>query len=134
MNQLFKWLEKNKDIGLLLLRLFIGLRLLYAVKDPMLSWENMKGVGVFFAKYQFPYPLISAVIAVCVEFFCALLLIIGWKVRYAAILLTFTFAIAWIMVDRHHTVERMTPALSILFCSVLFVFQGGGNIGLEKNK
>ncbi|CAA9290175.1 MAG: hypothetical protein AVDCRST_MAG95-3946 [uncultured Adhaeribacter sp.] len=37
------------------------------------------------------------------------------------------------MVDRHGTLETMTPALAILFCAVLFLFQGGGKFSLGKS-
>ena len=54
------------------------------------------------------------------------------KTRYAALLLLITFMVAWIMVDRFGSIEDMTPAVAILFCSLLFLFQGAGKISLDK--
>jgi uncharacterized membrane protein YphA (DoxX/SURF4 family) len=36
------------------------------------------------------------------------------------------------MVDRLGTVAQMTPALAMLFCSVLFFFQGAGKFSIDR--
>jgi hypothetical protein len=40
MTGFFTWLARNKDIGVLLLRLFIGFRLIYGVLDNILYWPD----------------------------------------------------------------------------------------------
>jgi len=132
MKLLLAWLEKNKDVGVFLLRIFIALRLIYGVQDNILSWSRMLEFRDFLQKFHFPLPLSSAVISVYAQFLCAVLILIGWKTRYAALVLIINFMIAWIMVDRHGSIEDMTPALSILFCSFLFLFQGAGRFSIEE--
>ena len=133
MQSFFTWLDKNKDAEIFLLRLFIGFRLIYAVYAAIFSWNKMLEVGNFFAKYHLPFPLISATVSVYAQFLCGILFLLGWKTRYAALLMIINFSVAWIMVDRFGTVEDMTPALAILFCSMLFLFQGPGKISLDRN-
>jgi putative oxidoreductase len=81
----------------------------------------------------FPFPLVCAVVSVYAQFLAGVLFIIGWKIRYAALAMIFNFVIAWIMVDRFGSVEQMTPALSMLFCSILLLFTGAGKIAIEKS-
>ncbi len=134
MRQFFAWLDKNSDIGVFLLRLFVRLRLLYGLCPIILSWNSMLGFRDFLQKYHFPLPLVSAVVSVYVQLIASLMVLLGWKIRYAALLLIMNFTVAWLMVDRHRSIEDMTPALAILFSSLLFLFQGAGNISVGKNR
>ncbi len=129
----FNLLNQNRDIGVLLLRLFIGLRLIYGVVDNILSWPKMLEFRDFLAQFHFPFPLVCAVLSVYGQFLAGVLVILGWKIRYGAIILIVNFTVAILMVDRHGTVETMTPALAILFCGILFLFQGGGKYSLDKD-
>jgi putative oxidoreductase len=132
MNAFFSWLNHNQSIGIFILRLFVGLRLIYGVIDNILSWDRMLEFEGFLTKVGFPFPLVCAVVSVYAQFVAGVLYIIGWKIRYAALLMIFNFSVAWIMVDRFGSIEQMTPALSMLFCSVLFLFIGAGKIAAEK--
>lgn len=133
MSSFFRWLDQNLSAGIFILRLFVGLRLIYGVIDNILSWDRMLEFEGFLSKVGFPMPLVCAVVSVYAQFIAGVLFIIGWKTRYAALLMIFNFTVAWIMVDRHGSVEQMTPALSMLFCSVLLVFTGAGKIAVEKS-
>jgi putative oxidoreductase len=133
MNSFFAWLIRNQSLGILILRLFVGIRLIYGVIDNILSWDRMLEFEGFLTKVGFPFPLLCAVVSVYAQFIAGVLYIIGWKIRYAALLMIFNFSVAWIMVDRFGSVEQMTPALSMLFCSVLFLFEGAGRIAAEKS-
>jgi putative oxidoreductase len=132
--QLFSaWLNDNKDIGVFLLRLFIGIRLIYGVIDNIFSWERMLQFQAFLQKFNFPFPLISAVLSVYAQAIAGIMILLGFKIRVVAILMIINFLVALIMVHRNDTLEGMTPALAILFSSLLFLFQGAGNISLEKS-
>lgn len=126
-----KWLNKNKAVGVLLLRLFIGFRLIYGVQDNIFDWQQLLEFRDFLAQYHFPIPLASAVVSVYGQFIAAVMVLLGWKIRLAALVLIVNFSIAWLMVDRHGSIESMTPALAMLFCAILFLFQGGGKFALE---
>ncbi len=129
----FQWLDNNKDVSVFLLRLFIGFILIYRVHEAAFSWDTMLKVSNFFEKYHLPIPLLSAVVSVYAQFVSGILFLMGWKIRYAALLMIINFTVAWFMVDRFGTVKDMTPALAILFCSILFLFHGSGKISLDNS-
>lgn len=123
---------KNKDIGILLLRLFIGVRLIYGVQDNILDWDRMIEFKDFLQQFHFPFPLVSAVVSVYAQFIAGLLILIGWKIRWAAVLMIINFLVALVMVHRGQTFEQITPPLAIFFCGLLFLFTGAGRYSLDK--
>ena len=127
-----QWLDQNKDVGVLLLRAFVGLRLIYGVTDNVISWEHMKAFEGFLAANSFSLPLISAVLSVYAQLICGLMILIGFHIRIAAFIMVINFLIALVMVHRTDTVEGMTPALAMLFSSLLFLFYGAGKIAVGR--
>ena len=126
------WFDTRKDVGTLLLRMFIGVRLMYGVMDNVLSWEHMVRFKDFLHQFSFPFPLASAIVSVYMQLIAGIMIIAGWKIRYAAILMIIHFCIAVAVVHRSDSFEVMTPALAIIFCCILFLFQGAGYISLDK--
>ena len=92
----------------------------------------MKEFSEFLQAQGFPFPLIAAVVSVYAQFICALLILIGYKIRLASFLMVFNFTIAIIMVHHADSIEGMTPALAMLFGSITFLFTGAGKISIEK--
>ncbi len=131
-NDIVTWLDKNKDVGLLLLRLFIGLRLLYGVVDNIVDWERMIEFKNFLEHHGFPLPLLSAMISVYAQFLSGLMFIIGFQIRLAAALMIINFLAALSMVHLHDSFEEMTPALAMLFGSILFLFYGAGKFAPKR--
>lgn len=123
---------KNKDFGILLLRLFIGIRLIYGVLDNVLHWERMIEFADFLRQFQFPFPLASAIVSVYAQLIAGILILIGWKIRWAALVMSINFLVALIMVHREQTLEQMTPPLAILFSNLLFFFTGAGKYSLDR--
>ncbi len=126
-----QWLKPKYDIGILLLRVFIGLRLLYGVVDNIVSWERMIEFSDFLQSSGFPFPTISAVTSVYAQLFCGLFILLGYKIRLASVILIGNFAIALVMVHLDDTVEGMTPALAMLFGGLTFLFCGAGRISIN---
>jgi putative oxidoreductase len=54
------------------------------------------------------------------------MILTGFHIRIAALVMMINFLVALIMVHLHDTFEGMTPALAMLFCNILFLFTGGG--------
>ena len=123
---------KNKDVGILLLRLFIGIRLIYGVIDNVLHWERMIEFADFLQQFKFPFPLVSAIVSVYAQLIAGILILIGWKIRWAALVMVINFLVAIIMVHREQTLEQMTPPLAILFSNLLFFFTGAGQYSLDR--
>jgi len=132
MNNFFKWFDDRKDIGVLLLRLFVGVRLIYGVIDNVTSWEHMIKFRDFLQQFNFPIPLVAAIVSVYAQLLAGVMFILGWKIRFAAIVMIINFLIAILMVHWGEKLEPMTPALAILFISILFFFQGAGKYSLDN--
>ena len=132
MNKIEQWLATRHDVGLLLLRLFIGLRLLYGVIDNILSWDKMMEFSKFLSAQGFPVPTASAVISVYAQFVGGLLILIGYKIRFASAIIAVNFVVALLMVHLHDSIEGMTPALAMLFGALTFLFCGPGKYSVDK--
>ncbi len=128
----FKWFKRNKDIGLLLIRVFVGVRLIYGVADNVLSWDHMIRFRDFLEQHDFPLPIVSAIISVYAQLIAGLLLVLGWKTRLASLLMIINFLVALIMVHRNQSFEQMTPAMAILFICILLLFQGAGKYSVDR--
>lgn len=125
--------DAKEHIGILLLRLFIGGRLLYGVIDNVLNGERMIEFAEFLEANHFPFPLVNATISVYVQFLGSIFILIGFKIRIASIFLVFNFLVALIFVHLriNDTVEGMTAALAMLFGCLTFVFTGANKISVD---
>ncbi|QHT65922.1 DoxX family protein [Rhodocytophaga rosea] len=126
MDKIDIWLSSNRDIGLLALRIFIGLRLIYGVADNVFSQEQMMEFAHFLEANNFPLPTLSAIVSVYVQLIGGLLILIGYQIRLAAAVLIVNFLVALGMVHINDTVEGMTPALAMLFGCITLLFTGAG--------
>jgi putative oxidoreductase len=134
MHTLFVWLDRNKDIGTFILRLFVGMRLVYGVLDNVFSWQKMLHFREFLEAFHFPFPLLSAIVSVYAQLVAGLLFVVGYKIRWAALLMIFNFVVTIVMVHRNDTIEQLTPAMSMFFCSILFLFHGAGKYSMDVRK
>jgi putative oxidoreductase len=129
---MFGWFRQNEDIGNLLLRLFIGVRLIYGVQDNILHWDHMKEFEGFLGQFGFPFPLLCAVVSVYAQAVAGLMFILGWKVRWAALLMLVNFLVALVMVHWGESFEQMTTVLFMIFTSLLLLFEGGKRYALDS--
>ena len=127
----FAWLDRHQDAGVLCLRLFVGGRLLYGVLDNILAWEAMLTFRDFLVQFHFPLPLVSAVVSVYAQLVAGICILLGYQIRFAALLMIINFGVALVMVHRHDTFEGLTPALALLVSNILFLFQGAGTFSLD---
>ena len=132
MQTFFQWLDRNRDTGIFLLRLFVGFRLLEGVFDNIVNWRQMQEFSDFLEKFGFPFPLFCAVLSVYAQALAGLMLILGWQIRYAAIMMIINFAVALIMVHWGQSLEEMTVPLLLLFIFIFFLFQGAGSITVSS--
>ena len=123
--------EPYKDYGVLILRLLIGCRLIVGVWDNIVSRERMLEFEQFLAQFHFPLPLVSAYVSVYAQFICALLFIIGWQMRLAALVMVINFTVAILAVHIHDSVETAFPAWAILGSALFFLFYGAGKVALD---
>ncbi len=91
----------------------------------MLAFRN------FLEAFHFPFPLVSAVVSVYAQLIASVMILVGWKIRYAALLMIVNFFVALVVVHVGQTFEEMTPALAMLFLNILFLFTGAGKHSLD---
>jgi putative oxidoreductase len=121
-----------QDVLKLILRLaFGGLMLLHGI--PKLT----KLFSTPFQDISFADPLgfgagISLVLTVLAEFLFAILVVIGFRTRYATFPLIFTMAIAALVVHAGYPLKDREMALLYLAGYVAIAILGGGKYSLDK--
>ena len=89
--------------------------------------------SVFLQNNGFPFPTFNAIVSVYVQFLGAILILVGYKIRYASFVLVINFLVALIFVHirANDTIEGMTGALAMLFGCLTFLFSGADKISLD---
>ncbi len=128
--------ETYKSLALLLIRLAFGARLIYGVIDNVVSWDRMLEFEAFLSANGFPVPLVSAILSVYFQLLAGISWVIGYQVRYSALLMTGNFLVA---VIGFHIIQgdsylNTAPALHLLCISVLLFAIGPGKYALDKKK
>ena len=92
--------QRFADFALLLLRVFVGIFLIWSVWDNVTSSERMHEFVEFLRKHRFPSPEILAPVSVYLQLAIGAGFILGLFTRWAGILCAINFAIAIALVDR----------------------------------
>jgi putative oxidoreductase len=92
--------QRFGDFALLLLRVFVGLFLIWGVWDNITDAARMREFVEFLRKFRFPSPELLAPLSVYVQFLVGLAFIAGLFTRWAGILCAINFVVAIVMVDR----------------------------------
>ena len=89
---------------------------------------------MFIKANNFPLPIISAIVSIYIQFFGAILILVGFKLRLASFLLSINFSITLIFVHfrANDTIEGMTPDLTMLFGCLTLLFTGADKISLKN--
>jgi putative oxidoreductase len=133
MNKFEKFFEKYKFVAPLFLRLAFGYHLIQYTYGDIFEgtagtsnseWLGSKGV---------PFPYLMGWIYILTEFFGGIALIIGFKTRYFALLLTINFIVALAIVHIGDTYKNSFDAIHMLVISIFFLFNGAGNISIDNN-
>lgn len=119
-----KFLDTHKDYAEVFIRMIIGFHLIYGTQDNIFSWDRMLEFSEFLTNFGFPIPLVSAVISVYAQFICGIFFIIGYQVRFAAVIMIGNFLIALLMVHTGDTYPGAFPALMMLMGSFYLLFNG----------
>lgn len=92
-----EFIDRSPDVGLLLLRLWLGVSMLW-----LHGWDKL--LAAFSGKLSFLDPLgigevPSLLLAIFAEVICSVLLILGLFTRWAAVALAFTMGVAFFIVN-----------------------------------
>lgn len=114
-------LNQLKQYAELFIRLPVGVHLIYGTQDNVFYWDRMLEFQDFLELYGFPLPLVSAIVSVYAQFICGLLYIVGWKLRWAAAVMTVNFIIAILMVHIGDSYTNTFPAIMMLSASLFLL-------------
>ncbi|MEQ9307932.1 MAG: DoxX family protein [Balneolaceae bacterium] len=133
MKKIDAFFNDKKNYAAVFIRLIVGAHLVIGVQDNILSWDRMLEFRDFLNLFEFPVPLVSAILSVYAQFICGVLYLIGWKVRLAAIVMIGNFLVALFMVHLgNDTYVAMFPALVMLSGSLFLLFNGAGKVSIEE--
>jgi putative oxidoreductase len=123
--------NRASDIAPLLLRLFVGLVLVYGTQDNVFSNARMLEFRDFLAANHFPYPLASAYVSAWAQFVCGVLLLIGFMTRPAAAVMVINFVVALLMVHLRLPFNANIAPLAMLVGSLFFVLYGAPRYSVD---
>jgi putative oxidoreductase len=123
--------QRFGDFALLLLRLFVGLFLIWSVWDNITSSERMAEFAGFLAKNGFPSPKILAPLSVYTQFLAGCGFVLGLFTRWAGILCVITFLVAIVMVDRHLGFRGTFPSGCLVLIGLYLATHGAGRFSVD---
>jgi putative oxidoreductase len=132
LHNFFAFFRKHKAYGVLFLRLAMGVFLIYGVQDNILSWERMLEFRDFLQAHGVPYPLIAAHLSVYTQCLVGIMLLLGWGVRLAGLLLILNFTAAILIVHTGQTFPQYYPAAELLCAGFFYLFNGAGPVSVDS--
>lgn len=125
-----EFIASSPDAGLLLLRLWLGLSMLW-----LHGWEKL--MNLFAGKVSFLDPLgigetPSFILTVLAEAVCSVLLAIGLFTRWAAVILAFTMAVAFFVVNSANLKGNGELAWLYLGGYLALFIAGAGKFSVDK--
>lgn len=123
--------QRFGDFALLLLRVFVGLFLIWGVWDNVSDSARMREFVEFLRKFEFPSPKLLAPLSVYVQLLIGLAFIAGLFTRWAGILCAINFVVAIAMVDRFGGMRGIFPSGCLVFIGLYLATYGAGRFSLD---
>lgn len=128
----FSFFRRHKAYGVVFLRFAMGVFLIYGVQDNVFSWERMLEFRDFLQAHGVPYPLVAAHLSVYTQFLIGLMLLLGWGVRIAGLLLIINFTAAIVIVHIGQSFPQYYPAAELIFAGFFYLFNGAGPVSVDS--
>lgn len=123
--------QRFSDFALLLLRVFVGLFLIWGVWDNITDSTRMHEFASFLAKHDFPSPAILAPVSVYLQLAIGAGFILGLFTRWAGIVCAIVFIVAIAMVDRFGGMRGIFPSGCLVFIGLYLATYGAGRISMD---
>lgn len=120
----------NTDVGFLILRISVGILMIAGHGLPKMQLLFSDNASQFADPFGIG-PVISLVLALIAEIICSLLLIIGWKTRWATIPLIITMFVAHFIIHAEDAFRVKELSLVYLFIFLVLLFTGSGRYSLD---
>ena len=124
--------QRFSDFALLLMRLFVGLFLIFGVWDNITDAARMQEFVAFLGNHGFPIPRVLAPISVYLQLLIGLGFVLGLFTRWAGILCIIHFAVAIWMVDRHLGMRGTFPSGCLVFIGLFLATYGAGRFSFDS--
>lgn len=123
--------QRFSDLALLLMRLFVGLFLIWGVWDNITDGARMQEFTSFLAKHGFPSPKILAPVSVYLQLAIGLGFVLGLFTRWAGIVCAIHFVIAIAMVDRLGGMRGVFPSGCLVVIGLYLATYGAGRFSMD---
>ena len=124
-------LDPHREVGTLLMRLFLGFVLVYGTQDNVFHADRMLEFRDFLAQNGFPAPLAAARLSAYAQFVAGVLILLGLLTRLAALAMVVNFLVALAMVHVGLPFSANIAPLAMLFGALFLLFHGAGPLGLD---
>ena len=123
-------------LGILLLRVAFGARLIYGTIDNIVSWDRMLEFSDFLEGHGFIFSTGCAVLSVYAQFLAGICWIIGFKVRWTSLIMigNFLVALLFVHIKNGDPYLALAPALHLLVVSVVLFLIGSGNYAVRADR
>jgi putative oxidoreductase len=123
--------QRFGDVALLILRVFVGLFLIWGVWDNITDSARMQEFTAFLAKHEFPSPKILAPVSVYLQFAIGLGFVLGLFTRWAGIFCVIVFVVAIVMVDRFGGMRGIFPSGCLVGIGLYLATYGAGRFSVD---
>ncbi|AQG78762.1 DoxX family protein [Spirosoma montaniterrae] len=137
MNEFLNSLGRYRAYAPFLLRLAFGYQLYDAAGHTALHpTDGIPGYADWLRSLGFPLPILSATLSAYTEFLGAVLMIIGWKTRWAALFLAINFMLAIIVghIAIADTYKNTFPSINLLAMSIFLLLNGPGKPSIDEGR
>ena len=124
--------QRFADFSLLLLRIFVGLFLVWNVWDNVASSEHLHEFADFLGKHGFPSPRLLAPVSIYLQLMIGIAFVLGLFTRWAGLLCAIHFGVAIAMVDHHGGMRGIFPAGCLLLIGLYLGTYGAGRLSLDS--
>jgi putative oxidoreductase len=124
--------QRFSDIALLLMRVFVGLFLIWSVWANITDGARMEEYTSFLAKHEFPAAGILAPISSYLQLAVGLGFVLGLFTRWAGIVCAVVFAVAIAMVDRFDGMRGVFPSGCLFVIGLYLATYGAGRFSVDS--
>jgi putative oxidoreductase len=123
--------QRFGDFALLLLRLFVGLFLIWSVWDHVTDAQSMREYVVFLANHNFPSPEILARVSTYAQLLIGIAFVLGVFTRWAGIFCVVHFVVAIAYVDHLGGLRETFPSGCLVFIGLYLATHGAGPFSMD---
>jgi putative oxidoreductase len=123
--------QRFGDFALLLLRVFVGVFLIWSVWDNISNAERMHEFALFLGKHGFPSPGILAPLSAWAQLAIGAGFVLGFFTRWAGILCVIVFVVAIAMVDRFEGLRGVFPSGCLVVIGLYLATHGAGRFSVD---